>query len=162
VRFSAGGFPVEYGDRLSSVMDIRLREGSRARMTGQLDLNFVGFGGLAEGPIGTNASFLVSARRSYLDLIVKAIDIGTTVAPWYGDAAANVVVDISPAHRLTAVALWSDDHNDPDRDAAVENDMQYYGTQDIVNATAGTHLARVMEHEALQQHDILIYGHALS
>ncbi|MBN1448662.1 MAG: TonB-dependent receptor [Bacteroidetes bacterium] len=137
VRFSAGGFPAEYGDRLSSVMDIALREGSRDRVAAQLDLNFAGFGGLAEGPIASSGSWLVSARRSYLDLIVKAVDAGTSVAPWYGDAAAKVVVDVSPAHRLSAVALWSDDHNDPDLEAAVENDMQYYGRQDIVNATAG-------------------------
>lgn len=137
VRFSAGGFPAQYGDRLSAVMDITLREGSRDGMAAQADLNFAGFGGVMEGPLGDRGSWLVSARRSYLDLLVSAVDLGSSVAPWYGDATAKVTLDVSPGHRLSAVALWSDDHNDPDFEAAVENDMQYFGRQDIYNGTAG-------------------------
>ncbi len=137
VRFSAGGFPVQYGDRLSAVMDITLREGSRDGMAAQADLNFAGFGGVMEGPLGDRGSWVVSARRSYLDLLVSAVDVGSSVAPWYGDAAANITLDVSPRHRLSAMALWSDDHNDPEYETAVENDMQYFGRQDIYNATAG-------------------------
>ncbi|MFA6232633.1 MAG: TonB-dependent receptor [Bacteroidota bacterium] len=137
VTFSAGGFPARYGDRLSSVMDISFREGDRERILGQADLNFAGFGGLLEGPMGESGSWMLSARRSYLDLLVSAIDIGTSVAPWYGDAAAKAVYDLSPAHRLSLVGLWSDDHNNPDAEAAAENDMQYYGRQNIYNYSGG-------------------------
>jgi len=49
VQFSAGGFPVEYGDRLSSVMDITFREGNREEIDVQLDANIAGFGFVAEG-----------------------------------------------------------------------------------------------------------------
>ena len=137
VAFSSGGFPVRWGDRLSSVMDISFREGDRNRMAAQADLNFTGFGGLLEGPLGGSGSWLLSARRSYLDLLVSAIDIGTSVAPWYGDAHAKLVYDLNPEHRLSFIGLWSDDHNDPDAETAAENDMQYYGRQDVYNATAG-------------------------
>ncbi|MDX9758736.1 MAG: TonB-dependent receptor [Bacteroidota bacterium] len=137
VTFSAGGFAARHGDRLSSIMDIRFREGDRERILGQADLNFSGFGGLLEGPLGTNGSWLLSARRSYLDLLVSAIDIGTSVAPRYGDAAAKVSFDLSSRHRLVFVGLWSDDHNNPDATTAAENDMQYYGRQDIYNYTGG-------------------------
>ncbi|MDT8324709.1 MAG: TonB-dependent receptor, partial [Bacteroidota bacterium] len=137
VAFSSGGFPVRWGDRLSSVMDISFREGDRNRMAAQADLNFTGFGGLLEGPLGHSGSWLLSARRSYLDLLVSAIDIGTSVAPWYGDAHAKLVYDLGPEHRLSLIGLWSDDHNDPDAETAAENDMQYYGRQDVYNATTG-------------------------
>ncbi|MCB2204802.1 TonB-dependent receptor [bacterium] len=137
VNFIAGGFPVRWGDRLSSVMDISFREGSRDALEAQADLNFVGFGGLVEGPLGADGSWLLSVRRSYLDLIVSAIDIGTSVAPWYGDASFKLAYDISPKHRVSLLALWSDDHNDPDAETAAENDMQYFGRQDIYNATSG-------------------------
>ena len=137
VQFTAGGLPLRYGDRLSSAMDITFRDGSRDGVEAQADVNFTGFGGLLEGPIGEKGSWLLSARRSYLDLLVSAIDIGTSVAPWYGDAHAKLVYDITPEHRLSLLALWSDDHNDPDAETAAENDMQYYGRQDVYNATAG-------------------------
>ncbi len=137
VTFSAGGFPARYGDRLSSVMDISFRDGDREGILGQADLNFTGFGGLLEGPMGENGSWILSARRSYLDLLVSAIDIGTSVAPYYGDAALKMTYDLSPAHRLSVLGLWSDDHNNPDAATAAENDMQYYGEQNIYNYTGG-------------------------
>lgn len=137
VTFSAGAFSARYGDRLSSIMDISFREGERERILGQADLNFAGFGGLLEGPLGANGSWMLSARRSYLDLLASAIDIGTSVAPWYGDAALKVSYEFSPAHRLSVMGLWCDDHNNPDLEAARENDMQYYGRQDIYNYTGG-------------------------
>jgi hypothetical protein len=137
VTFSAGAFPARYGDRLSAVMDIGFREGDRDRILGQADLNFAGFGGLLEGPVGAKVSWLLSVRRSYLDLLVSAIDIGTSVAPRYGDAALKLSYELSPAHRLSVIGLWSDDHNNPDLEAALENDMQYYGRQDIYNYTGG-------------------------
>lgn len=137
VTFSAGGFPARYGDRLSSVMDISFRDGDREGILGQADLNFTGFGGLLEGPMGENGSWILSARRSYLDLLVSAIDMGTSVAPKYGDAAMKLAYDLSPAHRLSLLGLWSDDHNNPDAETAAENDMQYYGEQNIYNYTGG-------------------------
>lgn len=137
VSFLTGGFPVPYGDKLSAVMDISLREGSRDGIEGQADMNFTGFGGLLEGPLGSRGSWLLSARRSYLDLLVSAIDIGTSVAPWYGDAHAKLVYDLSDEHRISLVGLWSDDHNNPDAETAVENDMQHYGSQEIYNYTGG-------------------------
>ncbi|MGE5314313.1 MAG: TonB-dependent receptor [Acidobacteriota bacterium] len=139
VTFSAGGFSAAWGDRLSSVMDLRLRSGSTSGRQSQLDLNFAGFGGMTEGPLSQDgkSSYLVSVRRSYLDLLVKAIDIGTSVAPSYGDCVAKAVIELAPGHTLTLLDIFSDDHNDPDRKTAIENDMVYYGTQDIYLNTAG-------------------------
>jgi hypothetical protein len=136
VSFMAGGFPARFGDKLSAVMDITLRDGNREATDAQLDLNFAGFGAQLEGPLGSG-SYLLSARRSYLDLLVKAVNVGSTVAPWYGDAHAKIVLNPSAAHRLSVLAQFSDDHNDPDAQAAVDNDMQYYGPQDIYNGTLG-------------------------
>ena len=138
VMFHSGAFPALYGDRLSSVMDISLREGNRREFDGQVDLNFAGFGGVAEGPLpGRNGSWLVSARRSYLDLVVKAFDVGSTVAPRYGDGQAKVAFDLNRNHSVSLVGFWGDDYNAPDRETGLENDMQIYGRQDIATRTAG-------------------------
>jgi hypothetical protein len=138
VRFSAGGFSPEYGDRLSSVMVINFRDGNRDEFDGQLDLNFAGFGGAVEGPVfGKKGSAMLSIRRSYLDLLVKTIDVGTSVAPRYGDLQAKAVYDINANHRLSVLLIAADDHNNPDLETARENDMTYYGRQDIYEYTSG-------------------------
>lgn len=138
VNFSTGGFSAIYGDKLSSVMNIKFREGNREEFDGQLDLNFAGFGGVFEGPLfGKSGSYLISARRSFLDLLVKSFDAGTTVAPVYGDLQWKVTFNLNPLHQLSFLGIWGDDHNNPDYDSAVENDMLVYGNQDITENTTG-------------------------
>ncbi|MBN2105404.1 TonB-dependent receptor [bacterium] len=137
VNFYSGGFSSIYGDKLSSVMDIRFREGNPKEWDGQLDLNFAGFGGVAEGPLGKNGSWLVSARRSYLDFVVKVLDVGSTIAPRYGDIQWKVHYDLSPENRMIFLGIWSDDHNAPDREAGLKNKMTHYGRQDDGIRTTG-------------------------
>ena len=137
VNFHAGGFNALYGDKLSAVMELSFREGNRKEFDGQLDFNFAGVGGVAEGPLGTKGSWMASVRKSYLNLLVKAIDVGSTVAPNYGDYQGKIVYNLGARHKLSLLALWGYDHNNPDHETAVENDMQYYGRQDIYERTTG-------------------------
>jgi len=105
VKFSAGGFSAAYGDRLSSVIDIKFREGDREKREVQLDFNMGGFGGAAEGPIGNGkGSWVISGRKSYLDLITDAI--GTGVAPRYGDVHGKVTYDLNNANQLTILNIF--------------------------------------------------------
>ncbi|MBN2201603.1 TonB-dependent receptor, partial [bacterium] len=120
------------------VMAVDFREGNRDRFEGQLDFNITGFGGLGEGPIaGGKGSWMASARRSYFDLIAKLVDIGSTAPPNWGDVQGKAVVDLSPSHRLSFIGITADDHNAPDRDAAIAGDMLYYGSQDTRESSAG-------------------------
>ncbi len=137
VNFAAGGFSASYGDKLSSVLQMSMREGNRENFEGQLDLNVMGFGGVAEGPLGEHGSFLLSVRRSYLDYVVKMFNIGTTAAPKYGDVQGKVIYELSPKHKLSVVFLGGDDHNNPGRAVAEENDMLFYGNQDIYQNAGG-------------------------
>ncbi len=86
---SAGGFGVRYGDRTSSVTTIALREGNRERRATTLNLSATGFGAIAEGPLPKNGSLLVSARRSYLDLVFNAV--GFPFIPAYTDITVKAV-----------------------------------------------------------------------
>jgi outer membrane receptor for ferrienterochelin and colicin len=137
VNFYTGGFSAAYGDKMSSILELKLREGNRNNFDGQFDFNIAGFGGTAEGPLGEHGSYLFSVRRSYLDVLVDMIDIGTTVAPRYGDAQTKIVYDLSPEHQLSLVTLHGDDHNNPSRTVAEENDMLFYGNQDIYQNAGG-------------------------
>ena len=143
VNFYSGGFSAEFGDKLSSVMDIQFREGNSHEIDTQLDLNFAGFGGVAEGPLGGHGSWLVSGRRSYLDFIVKTLNVGSSIAPYYGDLQWKFQYDVSPADRLIFLGIWSDDHNAPDRSTGLDNRMTHYGRQDDGIRTTGLNWRRL-------------------
>ena len=126
VDFYAGGFPARFGDRLSSVMELHFRDGNRERFGAQVDLNFAGFGAVAEGPLGQHGSFLLSARRSFLDLLVDAI--GTGVAPRYSDYQGKIVYELGPRHRLTALGIAGIDEITTNREDAREDGAAAYGS----------------------------------
>ena len=138
VEFSAGGFSTIYGDKLSSIMNIRFREGSRDEFQGQLDLNWAGFGGVFEGPmLDKNGSYLFSARRSYLDWIIKMFDTGTSIAPTFGDIQGKLVYDLSADHQLSILGIFADSHSNSTKEIADENAMTYYGNQNIYEFSTG-------------------------
>jgi hypothetical protein len=93
VTFTTGGFGVRYGDKLSSVMNIQLKEGRHDRLGGKLNISATQFGANGEGPLGENGSFLFSARRSYLDLIFKAAGFGFVPEYWDFIGKANYSLD---------------------------------------------------------------------
>jgi hypothetical protein len=65
-----GGFGAQYGGRISSIMDIKTRDGNKNRYAGSFSATSFGSKLLFEGPLikkGGNASFVVSTKTSYLD-----------------------------------------------------------------------------------------------
>ena len=64
-----GGFSAEYGGRVSSIMDIKTKDGNKKRIQGKLSSNTFGSKLLLEGPfkVNGNSSFLFSGKTSYLD-----------------------------------------------------------------------------------------------
>ena len=68
-----GGFGAEFGGRISSVMDIKTRDGNKKRLAGKVDVNNIGGQLLFEGPLlklkddrKTSISFILSGKGSYL------------------------------------------------------------------------------------------------
>jgi hypothetical protein len=69
-----GGFGAEFGGRISSVMDIKTRDGNKKRLAGKVDINNIGGQLLFEGPLlklkddrKTSISFILSGKGSFLD-----------------------------------------------------------------------------------------------
>lgn len=83
VDFFSGAFPANRGNSLSSVFNFRQRDGAsdKFRFTGTVGSS--DFGLTAEGPLSKKTSMLVSVRRSYLQLLFKAI--GLPFLPTYND-----------------------------------------------------------------------------
>jgi hypothetical protein len=80
--FATGGFGVQYGDKLSSVLTINLRDGRKDRLGGKATISASQFGLGLEGPISDGGSFIFSARRSYLDFVFKAAGFGFVPEYW--------------------------------------------------------------------------------
>ena len=85
--FSTGGFSSKYGDKLSSVLSIDLRNGRNDRLGGKATISASQFGLNVEGPLSASSDFIFSARRSYLDLIFKAAGFG--FVPEYYDVLSK-------------------------------------------------------------------------
>lgn len=88
-----GGFPPKYGDKLSSVINITSREGSREKTRGKGLISLINALGLVEGPLTSRGSYIVSARRSYYDLVLGA-EPGTTIPSFY-DVQARISYELT-------------------------------------------------------------------
>lgn len=77
IKLIKGGFPARYGGRLSSIIDITMKEGNNQQKQGEFTLGLVNSGLLLEGPIkkGTS-SYMVSARAAYLGLLLLPTALG--------------------------------------------------------------------------------------
>ena len=65
-----GGFPARYGGRLSSVLDIRMKEGNMREYSGEASIGIIASKFTLEGPIiKDKSSFIISDRRAYLDIL---------------------------------------------------------------------------------------------
>jgi hypothetical protein len=104
VTFLTGGYPASYINRTSSVLQVVQREGTRDRFNGRATLGFAGAGTLLEGPLNQGkGSWLVSARRSFLDLFTDNIGIGGV--PVQYSFTGKVLYDLTPRDRIWAVSL---------------------------------------------------------
>ena len=73
VELTKGGFPARYGGRLSSVIDMQLKDGSKDKLHGEGGIGLIASRLTLEGPLtkNKNASFLISGRRTYLDVLAQ-------------------------------------------------------------------------------------------
>lgn len=72
VELTKGGFPARYGGRLSSVIDINMKEGDMKKFKGEGAIGVISSKLTLDGPIVKDkTSFIVSARRTYIDILSK-------------------------------------------------------------------------------------------
>jgi len=102
-----GDMDARFGGRLSSTLDIRMKEGRADRFGGNVEIGLIASKAMIEGPIGKKASYLFSARRTYIDaffpLITKAgatsfLQDGTSL--YFYDLNGKVNVNVNDNNRL--------------------------------------------------------------
>lgn len=119
VTFYKGAFPARYGSRLSSIVDIGLKDGDFNGYHGNANIGMLASGIHAEGPIlKGRTSFNVAARASYFNWILQPLlknvyDNPNALKPYskmnFYDVNAKLVHRLSSADRLTAVVYWGKD-----------------------------------------------------
>jgi hypothetical protein len=104
-----GGFPGQYGGRLSSVIDVRMKEGNNKKFSGTGGIGLISSRLTLEGPIQKDkSSFIVSGRRTYADIITRAVNRAnegkadyTPIPDYYFyDLNTKVNFTLSPKDRL--------------------------------------------------------------
>jgi outer membrane receptor for ferrienterochelin and colicin len=74
VKLYKGGFPARFGGRLSSVIDIRMKEGNMKELKGEFSIGLISSRFSLEGPIKKDkTSFIISGRRTYIDILAAPL-----------------------------------------------------------------------------------------
>ncbi|MCU0425492.1 MAG: TonB-dependent receptor [Candidatus Kapabacteria bacterium] len=118
-RLLKGALPAEYGGRLSSVIDITMKEGSKEKFGGSAGLSILNARTTIEGPINENATFMISGRRLWLDLLAAALNeplkslfpqaVNFIPSYYFYDLNAKINYKLSDDDRLYVSGYWGYD-----------------------------------------------------
>ena len=106
-----GGFPAEYGEKMSGVFDITTRTPNAEGFSANFGVDLINATATLEGPLTENGGWLLSARRGYIDLILMLMDIDENYNPQYADVYSKLTYQITPADTLTLNGLYGWDKN---------------------------------------------------
>lgn len=103
ISFYTGAFPVNRGGALSSVMDIRMKDGNPDKQSFKAVLGASEVGVSASGHIGDNTTYVASLRQSYLQFLFKLL--GLPILPDYIDAQVKFKIKLDNRDEITFLGL---------------------------------------------------------
>lgn len=114
VELIKGGFPARYGGRLSSVIDVQMKEGDKSAFHTEGGIGLISSHLMVEGPLAKNkSSFMISGRTTYFDLfaapIMKILDEGFTAGYYFFDLNAKFNYDFGDKDKLYVSAYFGQD-----------------------------------------------------
>ncbi|HEY6906374.1 MAG TPA: TonB-dependent receptor, partial [Ignavibacteriaceae bacterium] len=111
VKLIKGGFPAEYGGRLSSVLDVKLRSGTKEANKGIISLGVVNSHATIEGPIGENATYMFSGRKMYYDFLQKKFDANSSVPRYnFSDFSGKITRNLTDQSILFLSGMYNRDN----------------------------------------------------
>ena len=101
-----GSYPQRFGNRTGAQVEMTLREGSRDRAQTRVALSGSSASLVGEGPLGHShrGSWLVSARKSYLDLLIRQVSDEDHFAFGFSDLAGRLAWDVT-AHQQVGLSV---------------------------------------------------------
>ena len=105
--FYTGAFPANRGNSMSSVLDLKNKDGRTDRWGGTLTSGYTATGLSLEGPLGKHANVLFSARQSYLQVLFR--QIGLPFLPTFNDYEIKVSIKPNKSNDITLLGLCAVD-----------------------------------------------------
>lgn len=121
INFYTGAFPANRTNALSSVMEIKQKDGSKDRIHSKLSVGASDAALTIDGPIGEKSTFIVSARQSYLQFLFKAI--GLPFLPTYNDFQLKYKYEIDKKNEISFIGIGAID------DLVLNTELQNTGTE---------------------------------
>ncbi len=110
IRLIKGAFPAEYGGRLSSVLDIKLRSGTKERNKGTLSLGTINSNLFLEGPLSKVATYMISGRKMYYDVFQNTFDKNSSTPRYnYYDLNSKITLNLSESNIVSISGMMSND-----------------------------------------------------
>jgi len=115
--FIASGFPAKYGGRISSVVDVQLKEGNSHKITGNVQSSIMGLKAALSGPVfSSKTTFSIAGRRSYFDrllgpLLEKNAQLNAAELN-YNDILGKLTHYITPSNKISISAYRGGDNID--------------------------------------------------
>lgn len=107
INFYTGAFPANRGNALSSVMEIKQKDGSKDRLHTKLSVGASDASLTIDGPIGKKSTFIVSARQSYLQFLFAAI--GLPFLPTYNDFQVKYKIQLDKKNEISFIGIGAID-----------------------------------------------------
>ena len=124
--FFTGAFPATYGNALSGVFDINLRNGNNEKGEYAFQFGVLGTDLTAEGPFskGYKGSYLINYRYSTIAILNNIVDVTPGSTPTYQDVSLKMNF---PLGNATNLSLWgiggiSDEDEDPEVEGAISSE----------------------------------------
>jgi len=101
VELTKGGFPARYGGRLSSVLEMNMKEGNKEEWHGEGGIGLISSRMTVEGPLKKGkSSILISGRRTYADLIIYPFMKNEKTGYYFYDLNAKINYDFGRNNKL--------------------------------------------------------------
>lgn len=107
--FYSSAFPVNRGNALSSVLNMKQIEGNKEKLRFKATVGASDFGLTLDGPINKKTTFLLSARRSYLQFLFSVI--GLPFLPVYNDYQLKVTHKIDDKNQINIISIGALDNS---------------------------------------------------
>lgn len=131
VEFSPGGYGARNGEKISSLMNITLRDGNKERFEALVDLNMSAVEAMVEGPLGRKFNYIAGYRRSFLELVDLISNIGN-VTPSFDDFYLRCAYSPNPGNKIWLFGIQTLDRMSvPGGSNGATEDMKWNGYQTI-------------------------------
>ena len=122
VNLFTGGFPARFGDKMSSVIDIKYRSGNRERFQSHLEIGTIKLNTLVEGPLSQNGSWIFGFNKSYIELAMKIMEQYEILpkfylsqeSPKFYDIQGKIIYKLGTGHQVELFFLNSGDYYNED------------------------------------------------